>query len=80
MKTLYHIVVWRPQGSKTWTPANDRVFVYHGNAAAHAEALARQPWRQAHPTYAGKRDGVIREYNVATVGVQDPYPTCDSGQ
>lgn len=78
MKTLYHIVVWRPKGSKTWTPVNDRVFNHHGSAFMHAAELSKQPWSQAHPTYLGKRDGVIREYNVATVGLQDPYATCRS--
>lgn len=71
MKPILYIVVWRPRGSKTWTPADDRVFDLYAGAFVHAIELSKQTWSQAHPNYAGKTDGIEREYNVATVSILD---------
>lgn len=78
MKPIFHIVVWRPRGSKTWTPVDDRLFTYYRSAFVHAAELSKQTWNQAHPNYAGKTDGVEREYNVATVSILDKNAVCFS--
>jgi hypothetical protein len=80
MKTLFHMLLFRPQGSTTWTPypCQDRASGNFFTTSLAARAYARIHSKDRHFIH-GTKGFVTLEFKVAHVKVEDLEPdTLDS--
>lgn len=77
MKTCYYVILYRPQGSKTWTPLEMR-WRLAGNffaTARKAKNLVKKEYLRNFGTYLSNlKKYVPNEYAIGTVSVNPDEP------